>query len=231
LNFHARITVPDILASNGIIHAISSPLIPPPDQTTLIRLLPRHFSTLALALERSGVRKELEGVERENGGTFFAPTNGAWERLGPRVNRFLFSDRGARILRALVRYHVVVNTTVYSDGGYGLDGAGKGGRKWHVDLPSLLEGREVGVDVYRWWGGRVAMVVNERVRVVVRDGVARDGVVQVVGRVLIPPREDGEEEEEEISVEELTMRLEPYVEEPKKDEEGKDGRQEGNDDL
>ncbi|KAH6855012.1 fasciclin domain protein [Chaetomium sp. MPI-CAGE-AT-0009] len=228
LNFHARLFAGDFVAKNGLIHAIDAILLPPPRQTTIVRLLPTPFSTLALALETTGLEKELGsgpedgGLPRSGGGTLFAPTNQAWARLGPRVNAFLFSERGKRYLRALVRYHVVLNETVYSDeyyrGGGGGEGEGEnkgvGGGYWHVDLPSLLHGKPISVDI-KSWKGFVSIVVNGFVRVVVRDGVADDGVLQVVGRVLIPPHKHHGgygEEMENMSVEELKDRLEPYLE-------------------
>ena len=129
-----------------------------------------------------------------------------------------------------MRYHFVVGETAYSDVLYQnkgdddsdeSDGEGQveteGGWR-HVDLESWLGGKVIGVDV-RQWRGLVSVLVNGRVRVVVRDGVAGDGVLQIVERVLIPPRkfrkeeEELGEEEEEISVEELKSRLEPYLEE------------------
>jgi hypothetical protein len=136
------------------------------------------------------------------------------------VNAFLFSEPGKKYLRALVKYHVVVNETVYSDAYYrGGDDDGKeesaGGGEgyWHVDLPTLLGGKPVSVDV-KTWRGFVSVVVNGFVKVVVRDGVADDGVVQVVGKVLIPPCEKhSAEEAEDMSVEEFKGRLAPYMEE------------------
>ncbi|KAK4041753.1 fasciclin domain protein [Parachaetomium inaequale] len=228
LNFHARLLPGDIPAKNGLIHAVDSLLIPPPSQVSIIRLLPAQFSTLALALETTGLADELENLPRSGGGTLFAPTNRAWARLGPRVNAFLFSEHGKKYLRALVRYHVVVNETVYSDAYYrgggedGKESGGGGGGYWHVDLPTLLGGKPVSVDV-KTWRGFVSVVVNGFVKVVVRDGVADDGVVQVVGRVLIPPcGHRGGEEAEDMSVEEFKSRLEPYMEgsEESKESEG-----------
>ncbi|KAK3310835.1 Fasciclin domain-containing protein [Chaetomium strumarium] len=234
LNFHARLLGGggDVVAKNGLIHAVDALLLPPPNTTSIIRLLPGHFSTLALALETTGLGDELEEGEggsarRKGGGTLFAPTNAAWQRLGPRANAFLFSERGRKYLRALVEYHVVVNETLYSDAFY----SGKKEKKekhgdgdeageeetgyWHVDLTSLLHGKPISVDV-REWKGFVSIVVNGFVRVVVRDGIANDGVIQVVDKVLIPPckhRQGGDEEtaEAEMSVEDLKRRLEPYL--------------------
>ena len=48
------------------------------------------------------------------------------------------------------------------------------------------------------------------------DGVAKDGVIQVVSNVLIPPKKVGEDsyqmwQGEELSEEELMERLQPFV--------------------
>ena len=81
-----------------------------------------------------------------------------------------------------------------------------------MDVPSLLEEKPLAVDV-RKWKGLVGIVVNGRNRVVVRDGVAKDGVVQVLGSVLIPPHKKGKEGvmEGEIEVEELVERLKGWM--------------------
>lgn len=119
-----------------------------------------------------------------------------------------------------MEYHLVGGgRVVYSDEYYGGgDGEGDGverveggshhGDYWHVDVPSLLEEKPLAVDVRRW-KGLVGITVNGRHRVVVRDGVARDGVVQVLGSVLIPPHGEGDRGvvEGEIEVEELVERL------------------------
>jgi uncharacterized surface protein with fasciclin (FAS1) repeats len=224
LNFYARLLGGDFVAKNGLIHAVDALLLPPPNTTAIIRLLPAHFSTLALALETTGLGEELEkggSSERSGGGTLFAPTNRAWQRLGPRVNAFLFSEKGRKYLRALVKYHVVLNETLYSDAFYSgkkeekkKNQEGEQREYWHVDLTSLLDGKPISVDV-REWKGFVSIVVNGFVRVVVRDGIANDGVIQVVDKVLIPPckHHDGHEEmvETEMSVEDLKSRLEPYL--------------------
>jgi uncharacterized surface protein with fasciclin (FAS1) repeats len=222
-NFHARLLAGDFVAKNGLVHAVDAFLLPPPGQATLVRLLPGTFSTFALALERTGLVDELEaskGGSDRVGGTLFAPTNHAWAMLGPRANAFLFSEWGRKYLKALVKYHIVVNETLYSDAFYRPDDDGEEDDEGvadyrHVDLPTLLDDKPVSVDI-KTWRGFVSIVANGFVRVVVRDGVANDGVIQVVGKVLIPPRQhDGgghHVNDEDISVEELKGRLEPYLE-------------------
>ena len=55
------------------------------------------------------------------GGTVFAPSNFAFQKLGPRINAFLFSHYGQKYLKALLKYHIVANETLYSDAYYKAD--------------------------------------------------------------------------------------------------------------
>lgn len=205
--------------------------MPPPSAGKIINLFPSQFSTLSLALDRTGLGEELDDLPH-SGGTLFAPSNYAFRRLGVGLNAFLFSERGKPYLKALLKYHVVANETLYSDafypskpykkgqeddGGHHGDGGHKGPRKqWHVDLPTLLGDKSLAVDVKRWFGGFISITVNHRSTVALQDAVARDGSIQVVSKVLFPPchkkKDDGEEPEWEAVTEEmLKMRLQPYV--------------------
>lgn len=100
----------------------------------------------------------------------------------------------------------------------GHDGIPKG--HWHVDLPTALEDHSLSVDVGRY-GGLIDIKVNAFSRVSVQDGIASDGVIQVVSDVLIPPKKLGSAKlrstnwfgsEKELSLEEFKARFEPYVE-------------------
>jgi len=283
VNFYSRIVAVDIvspsssppppfiplttsqLGSNGVIHGIDSILLPPPDILKILTLLPSEFSTLELGLTKTGLLDELNGTHA--GGTFFAPSNFAFQKLGPRINAFLFSAYGQKYLKALLTYHVVrEGHTLYSDAYYAPGGgddhkifkrschgrrAGAeddhhdGGHHdhdgdddhhdpphgpphgppkglFHVELPTLLEGKSLNIDIARY-GRLIDIRINGFSHVVVSDGVAKDGVIQVVGDVLIPPKKLGEMDiraeggdVEEMSVEELKERLEPYVQEESK---------------
>jgi hypothetical protein len=62
----------------------------------------------------------------------------------------------------------------------------------------------------------VEIKLNAFSRVTIHDGVASDGVIQVVSNVLIPPKTGGESEGAfwtggEMSVEEFKERLENFV--------------------
>ncbi|KAK7528438.1 Fasciclin domain-containing protein [Phyllosticta citriasiana] len=219
VNFYSRIIAVDIFGSNGVIHAIDSILLPPPEVTKIISLLPSEFSTLSLGLTKTGLLEALNETAHL-GGTFFAPSNWAFKKLGPRINAFLFSDYGEKYLRAILKYHVVLNQTLYSDAFYNTKPVGdiETRRIYHFDLPTLLDDRALSVDVGRH-GPFIEIRVNGFSRVAIKDGIAKDGVIQVVSSVLIPPKQgaEGEPESEhwmgeEMSVDEFKARLEPYVE-------------------
>jgi len=230
VNFYSRIVAVDILASNGVIHGVDSIILPPPEILKIISLLPSEFSTLELGLQKTGLLDELNGTH--TGGTFFAPSNFAFQQLGPRINAFLFSSYGQKYLKSLLLYHVVREShTLYSDAYYkpgdghhdmfkrdgdshGRPGVPKG--FFEVTLPTMLEGKELNINIARY-GRLIDIRINGFTHVAVSDGVARDGVLHVISSVLVPPKKLGETQTEaidwdEMTIEELKERLEPFVE-------------------
>jgi uncharacterized surface protein with fasciclin (FAS1) repeats len=210
--------------TNGVIHGVDSLLLPPPPALKIIELLPGEFSTLQLGLDKTGLFEAIK-VSHHEGGTLFAPSNWAFQKLGPRINAFLFSKYGEKYLKALLKYHVVANQTLYSDAFYkakdaeskatgevDMEGIPKG--YFHVDLPTLLDDKSLSIDVARY-GGFISIKINGFGSVSVQDGIAKDGVIHVVSSVLIPPKTPGGAEYmgEEMSVEEFKDRLIPYVQE------------------
>ena len=207
--------------------------MPPPPIGALVSFFPTTFSTLELALHKTGVAKLAKAPHL--GATFFAPPNSAWRKLGPKLNAFLFSKFGTKYLRGLLKYHIVVNQTLYSDAYYGSASAEalndvrnghdvgtedfpKG--RFHVDLPTLLNGSTVGVDIGRY-GGLISMHVNHFSKVVVQDAVAKDGVLHIINSILMPPKKHGHKDdvqEAEMSVEDFKERMDPFLVEEEDDE-------------
>lgn len=227
INFYSHLVATDIYATNGVIHGLDSILIPPPRIATIIDLLPGEFSTLHLALDKTDLFDKMNSTDYPHkGGILFAPSNFAFKKLGPRANAFLFSKYGLKYLRALLEYHMVVNQTLYSDAFFDHTGEEDEavGRPpyYHYDLPTVL-GKHVAVDVARY-GPFVEIKINAFSRVTVHDGVASDGVIQVVSNVLVPPKGGAQGEKAEfwmggeLSVEELKERLGPLVEEGEDEE-------------
>ncbi|KAL8839799.1 MAG: hypothetical protein Q9176_004202 [Flavoplaca citrina] len=218
VNFYARIIAIDIFGTNGVIHGIDSLLVPPPNVVDIIQFLPGEFSTLELGLTKTGLLPKINDTSAHVGGTVFAPSNFAFQKLGPKITGFLFSSYGQKYLKALLEYHVVANQTLYSDAYYAVDSAEsqdipKG--TFHIDLPTLLKDKSLNVNVARY--GRIIIIrINGFSQVTIEDGIAADGVIQVVSDVLIPPKRIDRMEQhyqgEELTVEDLKERLEPFVE-------------------
>ena len=215
INFYSRVVAVDIFGTNGVIHGIDSILLPPPKVVDILSALPGEFSTLELALVKTGLYAAFKDTSSHVGGTLFAPSNSAFQRLGPKINAFLFSKYGKKYLKALILYHAAPNFTLYSDAHYAPERqASIPRRRFHVDLETGLKGKSLSVDVARF-GRLVDIRINGFNHVSIKDGIAKDGVIQVVPAVLIPPKTPGvfEESSDEFTVEELKERLEPHVEE------------------
>jgi uncharacterized surface protein with fasciclin (FAS1) repeats len=194
LDFLTGVIPVNIVAKNGIIHGVDHFLVPPPPAFAGIQSLPSAFSQLQLGLVTTGLEKGLKNYTSHHGGTFFAPTNEAFRKLGPRINAFLFGPRGKNFLKALLEYHLVADATLYSDFFYPALNASASTdevdadthRFHHFKLTSVL-GKPIFVDV-RSVGRHTSITVNKFTRVSIADAIAKDGVVQVVSSVLLPPR-------------------------------------------
>lgn len=225
INFYSKLVAVNIFGTNGVVHGVDSILVPPPKVASIVELLPGEFSTLELALHKTGLFEKINNTDYPHeGGTFFAPSNIAFKKLGPRVNAFLFSSYGQKYLKALLKYHIVVNQSLYTDAFFDAskkhddddEKAADRPGNYHYDLPTVLDDKYLAIDVARY-GPFVEIRINAFARVTVHDGVASDGVIQVVSDVLIPPKSaNGEQimwQGEELSVEEFKERLEPFADE------------------
>ncbi|KAL6705501.1 hypothetical protein ACN47E_006617 [Coniothyrium glycines] len=226
INFYSRLVAVNIFGTNGVVHGIDSLLIPPPKVASILSLLPGEFSTLELGLTKTGLFDKINSTDYPHeGGTFFAPSNFAFQKLGPRVNGFLFSKYGEKYLKALLKYHIVVDQTLYTDAFYDHTGDKNNDAQstdaappyYHYDLPTALEDKYLAVDVARY-GPFVSIRINGFSSVTVHDGVASDGVIQVVSDVIVPPRNAANGEKvfwtgEEMEVQDLKERLAPFVDE------------------
>ncbi len=176
---------------------------------------PQRFSSLLYAYDKTDFVSFIHNV-RMNGSTVFAPTNAAFVRLGPRANAFLFNTRtGLRYLKALLKYHIVCQQHPLQRRLHeaAAEDDVSANQHYHVDLPSLLDDKSIAVDIGRL-GGLIRMRVNGHVPVAVQDGIAKNGVIHVVNRILLPPHKphDSVMGDGEMDVNELKQRLEEYVE-------------------
>lgn len=210
-------------ASNGVIHGVRSILVPPPFLGGIINLFPSKFSTLSLAYAKTGFGKYVHSIY-SIGNTVFAPSNAAFAGLGVRTNAFLFNtEKGLKYLNAILKYHIAPNATLYSDAFYDKtheasleedDEAESWGTE-HFDLKTLLGDSHIGVDIATLAGFK-SIRVNGFAHISVADAIGKNGVLQVVDKVLLPPRKHSHDNEDEstddIEVEDLIERLADYVE-------------------
>jgi uncharacterized surface protein with fasciclin (FAS1) repeats len=247
INFYSEFKMLDIFCKNGVIHAVDSILLPPPDILELVEVLPTEFSTSTNALARAGLLKELSKAGG-NGLTIFVPSNRDWQKLGFKINAFLFSESGKPYLRALMKYHISPGNTLYSDA---LVTPGKKDKSEEIDvsndmddrsgfthgyshayMPTMLEGKHLSVDITRL-ERFLSFRINGIASIIISDGIAKSGSIQVPDHVLMPPlsaedrrhmsntsRDDDEEEDVDetqsdlyagLTVADLKSALEPHV--------------------
>jgi transforming growth factor-beta-induced protein len=155
-------------ASNGIIHPIEGVLIPPDEQINIESLvdvlaLDGRFTTLIAAVELAGLADALT-----TGGPFtvFAPTDEAFAALPPGVVDSLVTNVPA--LQNVLLYHV-------------LDGSKSAQDLLRQRTAETLQGGDVTVKI-----NRNGVVVNDS-SVISPNVKAPNGIIHVIGAVLIPP--------------------------------------------
>ncbi|OJD12382.1 hypothetical protein AJ78_07007 [Emergomyces pasteurianus Ep9510] len=231
LNFYASIVKSNLYGTNGVAHGLNHILFPPFPAADTLNFLPSTFSTFQLGLYKTGLIDNVNDTSTHSGATFFVPTNRAFKKLGRRLNALLFSRWGEKYLKALLKYHIVYDHTLYSDA-YNKpeDDKGLNHQSFHVDLPTLLSQRHLSIDIARY-NRFVTFKINGFTSVTVPDLVTRDGVIHVLNKVLIPPCQphrqapkdigpttqhpllsDEENTFSDLTIEDIIGRLEPYVE-------------------
>src|SRR5690349_10132048 len=164
----AKVTTPDVTASNGVIHVIDSVLIPkdataaPAKNIVQTAIAAGQFKTLASLLTKAGLAGTLQG---KGPFTVFAPTDAAFAKVPKATLAALGKDKAK--LRAVLLYHVVK----------GRLSAAKVAKLHSV---RTLNGDKVRITV------RAGKVRVGGARVTATDIGASNGVIHVLDRVLIP---------------------------------------------
>ena len=165
LNGTVNVITTDIEASNGIVHIIDAVLLPPEGPTQSIAEIVAgsdDFDTLELALNATGLTDTLAGD-----GTFtvFAPTDEAFDKL-PSFALNLLVKYAPRFLEQILLYHVT-DTVLSSQ------------EIVQLDSLTMLNGRDLSIRVTE-----TGVVLNNRVKVLVTDIEATNGVIHVIDTVL-----------------------------------------------
>jgi transforming growth factor-beta-induced protein len=188
-NTNATVVIPDVAASNGVVHVIDKVLLP---QEVLDALAAMSLKTIveiaveaddlsllvgALAQADAGLVETLGGVGPF---TVFAPTNQSFQDffdlVGNNYNSLADFDTEVEkeLLAKLLLYHVI------------------SGAKFKNNLSTLssvntLQGETLGVEIRN--DGVIVLedpASNDHTQVVIEDVEARNGVVHIINKVLIP---------------------------------------------
>merc|ERR1711872_1115682 len=162
----ARVTHPDLIADNGVIHFVSDVLYPftPEKSIAEVASSDPRFSTLVDVLTKA----DLASVLSTPGPfTVFAPTNDAFAKVPADALNSLLSDKEA-LTKVLLRH--VVPGTVFSKG-----------IKW--GKYDTAGDEKIATQVYR--GGQVKVISSSgSARVIEADIKASNGVIHVIDSVI-----------------------------------------------
>jgi transforming growth factor-beta-induced protein len=157
----AKVTTPDVMASNGVIHVINKVLIPPKNIVATAKAAGK-FTTLTALLKKSG----LAGTLAKKGPfTVFAPTDAAFAKV-PKATLAALAKNKAK-LRAVLLYHVVKGQVTAA-------------QAMKLRSAKTLQGKSLKIRVK---GGKV---IVGGAAVAKADVLASNGVIHVVNKVLIP---------------------------------------------
>jgi transforming growth factor-beta-induced protein len=168
---NARVIIPDITATNGVVHIIDAVLIPPgfapPSDKNIVELAAAtaDLSTLVDALKAANLTAALS---TKGPFTVFAPTNEAFAKLDKALLAKLLEPDNVATLTDLLTYHVVAAELTSSEL--------KNDRSIET-----LEGMMVKVMAD---GSHIK--INDA-QVIIPNITATNGIVQVIDAVLIPP--------------------------------------------
>jgi transforming growth factor-beta-induced protein len=169
VNGDSQVTIPDVMATNGVVHVVNKVLIPPSmlapkAASTIVELAVATpaLSTLVTVLTLPDYAPVLAALSGAGPFTVFAPTNEAFAAAGVNV-----SDVDA--VTAVLQYHVVA-------------GAIPSSALKPTQSVATLQGEEVVVTVTP-----EGVFVNGDAKVVIADVIASNGVVHVIDAVLMPP--------------------------------------------
>lgn len=168
INGSVNVVIPDVEASNGIIHAIDSVLLPPDSIVGVASAGP--FDTLVTLVATAGLVDTLSG---EGPFTVFAPTEEAFAALDPDTVAFLLSEAGRETLIGILTYHVVPGMVFASEVPLGTPVA-------------TVNGAEVEFSTGPLGGLRIngANIISTNI-------LANNGVIHVIDSVILPPPDEG----------------------------------------
>jgi len=190
----ANVVVPDVLATNGVIHAIDAVLVPPNfDVGAFLAACPGTvavcgkekekptlnipetavslgFNTLVAAIIAADL---LDAISGTGPLTVFAPTDDAFAALPDGLVQCLLLPQSLGALTTILLYHVVQGTAYSCN-------------LKNEQMITTLNGEDV--EVYKKYKNSVPMINSSNV--VVPNVLATNGVIHAIDAVLVPPSVD-----------------------------------------
>jgi transforming growth factor-beta-induced protein len=167
INGRSMITQTDVMADNGVIHAIDKVLLPMSISDHAVAN--PVFTSLVAALTKATLVSALDDETKTY--TVFAPTNDAFAALLTALGATL-NDLSASTLSPILLYHVL--------NGYVPASAVTAG---YVPTLSTAFGKNVSLQISVTGGVKL----NNSVNVIATDVVATNGIIHVIDKVLLPP--------------------------------------------
>ncbi|MBX3379141.1 MAG: fasciclin domain-containing protein [Phycisphaeraceae bacterium] len=161
---NATVVMADVVASNGVIHAIDTVLLPTDKTVVEVAMKAGNFNTLCRLL------KAADWVEPLNGAgpfTVFAPTDEAFAKLDPATLESLAKPENKAKLAAILKFHVVKGR-IFSD------------QAIKAGTAKTAQGQSVHIT------SKGGTVMIDGATVVKADVEASNGVIHVIDTVLLP---------------------------------------------
>lgn len=162
LNSTSNVVVTDVVATNGIIHAIDEVVIPP--TVVDIAIDNSEFSTLVDALVKADLVNALSG---DGPFTVFAPINAAFDSLFTDLSVTGIDDIDVATLTNVLLAHVVSGNVASTDLSNG-------------STPTLNTEKAIDINVDN------GVIIDGQINVVLADVQGTNGIVHVIDKVIVP---------------------------------------------
>ena len=165
----------DMSATNGVIHLLSKALIPPAGNIVEVAQATPDFSYLVAAVLRAstGATNVAEILSSAGPFTLFAPTNSAFIDAGfATIDDINAADPD--VLASILTYHVVAGRVFSSD-------------LTNDATPATANGQNVTIGVSASGATVKGKANSEASNITAANIMARNGVVHVIDKVLLPP--------------------------------------------
>jgi uncharacterized surface protein with fasciclin (FAS1) repeats len=165
----AAVIIPDVMATNGIIHAVDTILIPENVDIVLTAINNGNFQTLVAALTAADLATALKGTGPF---TVFAPTDTAFNKLPAGTVADLLKPENKAKLARILKYHVINGQSLTST------------QINAMNLPAKVEMLDGGAITVSKDGNNLK--VNDAT-VIFPDVMATNGIIHAIDTVLMPP--------------------------------------------